>query len=53
MTVAGKLVQTGRDIAAGLLFGVCQMPIKIPDQLPAHEILVREGVSVMDERTAW
>ncbi len=28
------------------------MPIKIPDQLPAHEILVREGVSVMDERTA-
>ncbi|MCO5145559.1 MAG: homoserine O-succinyltransferase [Aquamicrobium sp.] len=28
------------------------MPIKIPDQLPAREILVREGVSVMDERTA-
>ena len=28
------------------------MPIKIPDQLPAHEILVREGVSIMDERTA-
>ena len=28
------------------------MPIKIPDQLPAHEMLVREGVSVMDERTA-
>ena len=28
------------------------MPIKIPDQLPAHEVLVREGVSVMDERTA-
>ncbi len=28
------------------------MPIKIPDQLPAAEILVREGVSVMDERTA-
>jgi homoserine O-succinyltransferase len=28
------------------------MPIKIPDQLPAHEVLIREGVSVMDERTA-
>ena len=28
------------------------MPIKVPDQLPAREILVREGVSVMDERTA-
>ena len=28
------------------------MPIKIPDQLPAHEILVREGVSIMNERTA-
>jgi homoserine O-succinyltransferase len=28
------------------------MPIKIPDQLPAREILVREGVAVMDERTA-
>ncbi|MEW9805628.1 homoserine O-acetyltransferase MetA [Mesorhizobium marinum] len=28
------------------------MPIKIPDLLPAHEILLREGVSVMDERTA-
>lgn len=28
------------------------MPIKIPDQLPAREVLVREGVSVMDERTA-
>ena len=28
------------------------MPIKIPDQLPAHQVLVREGVSVMDERTA-
>ncbi len=28
------------------------MPIKIPDQLPAREILVREGVSIMDERTA-
>ena len=28
------------------------MPIKIPDQLPAHEVLLREGVSVMDERTA-
>ncbi len=28
------------------------MPIKIPDQLPAREILVREGVSIMDEHTA-
>ncbi len=28
------------------------MPIKIPDQLPAREVLVREGVSIMDERTA-
>lgn len=28
------------------------MPIKIPDRLPAREVLVREGVSVMDERTA-
>ncbi|MCO5162220.1 MAG: homoserine O-succinyltransferase [Mesorhizobium sp.] len=28
------------------------MPIKIPNQLPAREILVREGVSVMDERSA-
>ncbi|PYE89026.1 homoserine O-succinyltransferase [Phyllobacterium leguminum] len=28
------------------------MPIKIPDELPAREILAREGVSVMDERTA-
>ena len=28
------------------------MPIKIPDQLPAHEVLEREGVSVMNERTA-
>lgn len=28
------------------------MPIKIPNQLPAHEVLLREGVSVMDERTA-
>ncbi|GGA90851.1 homoserine O-succinyltransferase [Brucella endophytica] len=28
------------------------MPIKIPDELPAREVLVREGVSVMDERTA-
>lgn len=28
------------------------MPIKIPDQLPAREILVREGVAVMDEGTA-
>ncbi|MGN6551742.1 MAG: homoserine O-succinyltransferase [Pararhizobium sp.] len=28
------------------------MPIKIPDQLPARETLVREGVPVMDEGTA-
>jgi len=28
------------------------MPIKIPDQLPAREVLVQEGVSVMDEQTA-
>ncbi len=28
------------------------MPIKIPDQLPAREVLVREGVAVMDERAA-
>lgn len=28
------------------------MPIKIPDQLPAREALLREGVSIMDERTA-
>lgn len=28
------------------------MPIKIPNQLPARDILVREGVSIMDERTA-
>lgn len=28
------------------------MPIKIPDQLPAREALVREGVNVMDEGTA-
>jgi homoserine O-succinyltransferase len=28
------------------------VPIRIPDQLPAHDVLVREGVSVMDERTA-
>jgi len=28
------------------------MPIRIPDQLPAREILVREGVAVMDEGTA-
>ncbi len=28
------------------------MPIKIPDQLPAHDVLVREGVSVMDEGRA-
>jgi homoserine O-succinyltransferase/O-acetyltransferase len=31
---------------------VFAVPIKIPDQLPARDILVREGVSVMDERTA-
>src|SRR5690606_2765811 len=34
------------------LFWSNTMPIKIPDQLPAHEILVREGVAIMDERTA-
>jgi homoserine O-succinyltransferase len=28
------------------------MPIKIPNQLPAREVLAREGVAVMDERTA-
>jgi homoserine O-succinyltransferase len=28
------------------------MPIRIPNQLPARDVLVREGVSVMDERTA-
>jgi homoserine O-succinyltransferase len=28
------------------------MPIKIPDQLPAREVLQREGVAVMDEETA-
>lgn len=28
------------------------MPIKIPDQLPAREVLVREGVAIMDEGTA-
>lgn len=28
------------------------MPIKIPDQLPARDVLVREGVSVMGEQTA-
>ena len=28
------------------------MPIKIPDQLPARDVLVREGVSIMDEGTA-
>ncbi len=28
------------------------MPIRIPDQLPARNVLAREGVSVMDERTA-
>jgi len=30
----------------------CPMPIKIPDQLPAREVLAREGVSIMDEKTA-
>jgi homoserine O-succinyltransferase len=34
------------------LSGVRAMPIKIPDQLPAREVLKREGVAVMDERTA-
>ncbi|MFZ2101197.1 MAG: homoserine O-succinyltransferase [Oricola sp.] len=28
------------------------MPIRIPDQLPARDILVREGVTVMDDTTA-
>lgn len=28
------------------------MPIRIPEDLPAREILVREGVNVMDEKTA-
>ncbi|WP_159586140.1 homoserine O-acetyltransferase MetA [Chelativorans xinjiangense] len=28
------------------------MPIKIPDQLPARDVLAREGVSVMGEETA-
>ena len=28
------------------------MPIKIPDQLPAREVLAREGVAIMDEKTA-
>ena len=28
------------------------MPIKIPDELPAREALEREGVAIMDERTA-
>jgi homoserine O-succinyltransferase len=28
------------------------VPIKIPDQLPAREVLAREGVSIMDEKTA-
>lgn len=28
------------------------MPIKIPDHLPARDVLVREGVSIMDEGTA-
>lgn len=28
------------------------MPIKIPDQLPAREVLEREGVAIMDEKTA-
>jgi homoserine O-succinyltransferase/O-acetyltransferase len=28
------------------------VPIRIPNQLPARDVLAREGVSVMDERTA-
>lgn len=28
------------------------MPIRIPDQLPARETLLREGVMIMDEKTA-
>jgi homoserine O-succinyltransferase len=28
------------------------MPIRIPDKLPARDVLVREGVSVMDETHA-
>jgi homoserine O-succinyltransferase/O-acetyltransferase len=28
------------------------MPIRIPDQLPARDVLVREGVMVMDDTTA-
>ena len=28
------------------------MPIMIPNQLPARDVLVHEGISVMDERTA-
>lgn len=28
------------------------MPIKIPNQLPAREVLMHEGVSIMDEMTA-
>nr|WP_275448266.1 homoserine O-succinyltransferase [Mesorhizobium sp. IRAMC:0171] len=35
-----------------LFFGVRKVPIKIPDQLPAREVLVKEGVSIMDEQTA-
>jgi len=35
-----------------LFFGVRNVPIKIPDQLPAREVLVKEGVSIMDEQTA-
>src|SRR5690606_24068033 len=34
------------------LSGACTMPIKIPDQLPAREVLTREGVAIMDEKTA-
>src|SRR5690606_35790495 len=45
-------VGTGRDFAAGFFHGVPAVPIKIPDQLPARDVLVREGVAVMDERTA-
>src|SRR5262249_15721485 len=46
-------VWTGCDFAAGFcVFWSLDVPIRIPNQLPAHDVLVREGVSVMDERTA-
>jgi len=41
-----------RDPQAGFFVLRSVMPIKIHDQLPARSILVREGVAVMDERTA-